>query len=180
VATALLLNAVAIGWLALIATPTTPIWQLLLPVALLGAASAGIWAPLAATATRNLPMTSAGAGAGVYNTTRLIGSVLGSAAVGALMQTRLAAEVPRFGSESMDQFAGRLPDSVRDGFATAMGQSLFLPAAVLLIGVAAAAAFATPRHMVTHLPSPAPDGLPAGGPRTRDDKPAVTPSGAAD
>jgi MFS family permease len=178
VTTALLLNAVGIGWLALIANPTTPIWQLLLPISLLGAASAGIWAPLAATATRNLPMSSAGAGAGVYNTTRLIGSVLGSAAIGALMQTRLAAEVPRFGAESMDQVSGRLPESVRDGFATAMGQSLMLPAVVLLIGVVAAAAFATPRHMVT--PTPAPDGLIAGDARTRDDKPAVTPSGAAD
>ncbi|WP_081907070.1 MULTISPECIES: DHA2 family efflux MFS transporter permease subunit [Actinomycetes] len=188
VATALLLNAVAIGWLAMIATPTTPIWQLLLPVALMGAASSGIWAPLAATATRNLPMTSAGAGAGVYNTTRLIGSVLGSAAVGALMQTRLAAEVPGFGSSSMDQ-AGRLPESVRDGFSAAMGQSLLLPAAALLIGVVAAAAFARPRHMMEAV-------VPAGGsqlgdvpagtegaagvPKANSTATAAAPSGAGD
>ena len=29
IATAFLLNAIAIGWIAVIATPTTPIWQLL-------------------------------------------------------------------------------------------------------------------------------------------------------
>ena len=147
ITTAFFLNAVAIAWIAVIATPTTPIWQLLLPVGLMGIASSGIWAPLAATATRNLPMSSAGAGSGVYNTTRLIGSVLGSAAVGALIQTRLAAELPQFGGNSMDQVAGRLPEQVRDGFATAMGQTLLLPAAALLVGVIAALFFARPRHM---------------------------------
>lgn len=147
IATAFLLNAIAIGWIAVIATPTTPIWQLLLPVSLMGVASSGIWAPLAATATRNLPMSSAGAGSGVYNTTRLIGSVLGSAAVGALIQTRLAAELPEFGGTSMDQVAGRLPEQIRDGFAAAMGQTLLLPAAALLLGVVAALFFARPRHM---------------------------------
>jgi hypothetical protein len=162
---------------------------LLLPVALLGAASSGIWAPLAATATRNLPMASAGAGAGVYNTTRLIGSVLGSAAVGALMQTRLAAEVPEFGSGSMEQVAGRLPDSVRDGFAMAMGQSLMLPAAALLIGVVAAAAFARPRHMVPAVVSTPDSDLVddragsahvADGPKAATDAKAVAPSAAGD
>ncbi|MBA4025806.1 MAG: MFS transporter [Gordonia sp.] len=148
IATALLLNAIAIAWLGVIATPTTPIWQLLLPVSLMGIASSGIWAPLGATATRNLPMSSAGAGAGVYNTTRLIGSVLGSAAVGALMQTRIAAEVPAFGAQSMDAVVGQLPEAVRDGFSSAMGQSLFLPAAALLLGVVAATFMAKPRHMI--------------------------------
>ena len=38
-----------------------------------------------ATATRNLPMHLAGAGAGVYNATRQVGSVLGSAAIAVLM-----------------------------------------------------------------------------------------------
>jgi EmrB/QacA subfamily drug resistance transporter len=147
IGTAFLLNAIAIAWIAVIATPTTPIWQLLLPVGLMGIASSGIWAPLAATATRNLPMNSAGAGSGVYNTTRLIGSVLGSAAVGALIQTRLAAELPRVDGLSMDQVGGKLPDEVLDNFATAMGQTLLLPAAALLVGVVAALFFARPRHM---------------------------------
>ena len=42
--------------------------------------------PLGATATRNLPMQSAGAGSGVYNATRQVGAVLGTAAIAALIQ----------------------------------------------------------------------------------------------
>jgi hypothetical protein len=50
--------------------------------------------PLATTATRNLEPRQAGAGAGIYNTTRTIGSVLGSAAIAAFMQGRLEANLP--------------------------------------------------------------------------------------
>ncbi|AZG44775.1 MFS transporter [Gordonia insulae] len=145
IASALLLNSIAVGWLGMIARPDTPVWQLIIPMSLMGIASAGIWAPLAATATRNLPWHQAGAGAGVYNTTRMIGSVLGAAAVGALMQTRLAAELPGVDTEHHSA-VGQLPSFVREGFATAMGESLYLPAAVLLIGVAAALFFVKPKH----------------------------------
>ena len=74
--------------------PDTPIWLFLLPSAVLGFANAGIWAPLSSTVTRNLPPRQAGAGSGVYNTTRQIGAVLGSAAIAVLIQARLAAELP--------------------------------------------------------------------------------------
>ncbi|MGC4962077.1 MFS transporter [Gordonia sp. DT218] len=145
IATSLLLNAIAVGWVGMIARPATPVWQLVIPMCLMGIASAGIWAPLAATATRNLPWHQAGAGAGVYNTTRMIGSVLGSAAVGALMQTRLAALLPGVDTEHHSA-GGQLPEMVREGFATAMGQSLYLPAVVLLFGVVAALFFVKPKH----------------------------------
>ncbi|MFT4041958.1 MAG: MFS transporter [Gordonia sp. (in: high G+C Gram-positive bacteria)] len=142
ITTALLLASVSVGYLGVLATPTTPVWQLIVPLASMGVASAGIWAPLAATATRGLPWHQAGAGAGVYNTTRMIGSVIGSAAVGALMQTRLAAELPGIDTDEHTDSVHRLPIDVlghpiRDPFATAMGQTLFLPAAALLIGVVA-------------------------------------------
>jgi len=125
-----------------IARSATPVWQLILPLCLMGIASAGIWAPLAATATRDLPWYQAGAGAGVYNTTRMIGSVIGAAAVGALMQTRLAAELPGMDTAANNDSAKQLPievfgHAVREPFAHAMGQTLYLPAAALLIGVVA-------------------------------------------
>ena len=85
-------TAAAILWLSQVMTPDSATWQILLPMALLGFGMAGIWAPLAATATRNLPMRMAGAGAGVYNATRQVGAVLGSAAIAVLMDSRLAAE----------------------------------------------------------------------------------------
>jgi hypothetical protein len=42
-------------------------------------------------------------------------------------------------------FAGALPDALHEGFSTAMGQSILLPAAVILIGAAAALFFAKPQ-----------------------------------
>lgn len=140
--TGLLLLAVALLAFAAVMTPTTAIWKLLLPVALMGIANAMIWSPLAATATRNLPMSQAGAGAGIYNTTRMIGSVLGSAGIGALIQSRLAAEIP--GASGSNEFSGRVPEMLRDGFTTAMAQSLILPTIVLLIGVVAVSFYARP------------------------------------
>ena len=79
-----------------------------------GFANAGIWAPLRSTATRNLPPRQAGAGSGVYNTTRQIGAVLGSAAIAALIQARLVAELPAGpgagGGWSPMGFGGALPE----------------------------------------------------------------------
>ena len=75
-------------------TPTTPMWRLVLPFAAMGVGMALIWAPLAATATRNLPPDLAGAGSGVYNATRQVGSVLGSASMAAFMTWRIGDELP--------------------------------------------------------------------------------------
>ena len=86
--------AIAMTWLSIEMTPTTPIWRLVLPLTAMGIGSAFIWSPLAATATRNLPPQLAGAGSGVYNTTRQVGSVLGSAGMAAFMTSRISAEMP--------------------------------------------------------------------------------------
>ena len=79
-------------------TPGSAAWQLLLPIALLGVANGFMWSPLSTTATRNLPMQHAGAGAGVYNTTRQVGAVLGSASIAVLMESRLDAQLPGGGA----------------------------------------------------------------------------------
>ena len=52
-------------WLAAVMGPTTPIWVLLGPIALIGGANGYMWAPISTSATRNLPMSQAGAAAGV-------------------------------------------------------------------------------------------------------------------
>jgi hypothetical protein len=115
----------------------------------LGFANAGIWAPLSSTVTRNLPPRLAGAGSGVYNTTRQIGAVLGSAAIAVLIQARLVAELPARpgtgGTASPMGFGGTLPEPLQEGFSTAMGQSILLPAAVILLGAAVALFFAKPK-----------------------------------
>jgi sugar phosphate permease len=144
----MVLLAVALTWYSLLLKPDTELWMLLFPSAVLGLANAGIWAPISNTATRNLPPTSAGAGSGVYNTTRQIGAVLGSASIAVLIESRLAAELPAgasgAGSGAAEIGGGVLPDFLQAGFATAMGQALLLPAAVALVGAVVVAFFAKP------------------------------------
>lgn len=136
-------------WLSRVMTPESKAWEILLPMALLGVANAFMWAPLGATATRNLPLAQAGAGAGIYNTTRQVGAVLGSAGVAALIQARLAANLPGLDTSSGGgaESGHKLPAVIIQQFSDAMAQSVLLPAFVLLIGLAAALAFARPDHV---------------------------------
>lgn len=146
--------AIALTWLSIEMTPATPIWRLVLPLLLMGIGMAFIWSPLAATATRNLPPHLAGAGSGVYNATRQVGGVLGSAGMAAFMTSRIsaaipAAEDPGVGGGSVT----RLPGFLHEPFSAALSEALLLPAFVALLGVIAAlflrgfgdgAAFGTP------------------------------------
>ncbi|GAA3047955.1 MFS transporter [Gordonia defluvii] len=139
IATAMLLNGIALCLMAVINRPATPVWQLLIPTILMGIAGAGIWAPLGATATRNLAWHQAGAGAGVYNTTRVVGSVLGSAGIGALMQALLRREFPGFdmrAAQAHGHGAAGLPSQMHQGFSLAMGHSIFLAAGVVFAAAA--------------------------------------------
>jgi EmrB/QacA subfamily drug resistance transporter len=133
------LLAIALTWLSVEMTPMTPIWRIVLPLTATGVGMAFIWSPLAATATRNLAPDVAGAGSGVYNATRQVGSVLGSASMAAFMTTRISAEMPSAadgpgGEGSVTQ----LPGILHEPFAAAMSQSLLLPAFIALFGVIAA------------------------------------------
>ncbi|MCW2511932.1 MAG: drug resistance transporter, EmrB/QacA subfamily [Mycobacterium sp.] len=131
--------AVALTWLSIEMTPTTPIWRLLLPFVLMGIGMAFIWSPLAATATRNLPPHLAGAGSGVYNATRQVGGVLGSAGMAALMTSQISAALPPELDPGVGQGAvTRLPGFLHEPFSNALSQSLLLPAFVALFGVVAA------------------------------------------
>lgn len=140
----LLCFAAALGWLGAILGPDVAIWQLEPPIALLGVANALVWSPLSISATRNLPGRLAGAGSGVYNTLRQTGAVLGAAAIAALMQSRLVAEL---GAGAAAQ-TGAVPAASASGYGAAMGQSLALPALVLLLGLAAVLGFARPERLI--------------------------------
>lgn len=114
--------AVSLFWLALVMDARTSIPVLLGPIALMGVANGCVWAPTSSTAMRRLELASAGAGSGVYNTTRQVGAVLGSAAIGAVVQARFVAH-------------GDIGQSVAD--------AMFLPAVVVLLGGLATMAFRT-------------------------------------
>ncbi len=138
---------VSLIWLSREMTPDSATWEILAPMALLGVGNAFIWAPTSATATRNLPIHQAGAGAGIYNATRQVGAVLGSAAIAVLMDSRLAAQGLNFAPSEAG--GGNLPAQVFTPFSDAMAQSMLLPAAVLVIGFLAAISFARPTHLRT-------------------------------
>ncbi len=137
-------SALAIGvtWLSFVMTPSAPIWELILPFFVLGIGMAFIWSPLATTATRNLPTRVAGASSGVYNATRQVGAVLGSAGMASFMTSRISSHLPPvpdgFGPQAEKGAALQLPEFLREPFATAMSQSMLLPAFVALFGVGAA------------------------------------------
>lgn len=138
---------VAVAWLGYILRPGTHIWALLLPMVVLGLANAFMWAPLSVTATRMLPPEHAGAGAGVYNTTRQVGAVLGSAAIASLMESRLTSHFGARGAALSGgaQTPGKsLPAAVQSGFARAMGESLYLPALLAVVAIIAVAFFTNP------------------------------------
>ncbi|TPW76906.1 MDR family MFS transporter [Schumannella sp. 10F1B-5-1] len=123
---------------------------LLIPSAIMGVANAFMWAPISNTATRNLAPQQAGAGSGVFNTTRQIGAVIGSASIAALIESRLAAELPampgggQFSEASLG--SGALPDVLKEGFTNAMSQALLLPAFGALVAALVVVWFAKPKR----------------------------------
>jgi EmrB/QacA subfamily drug resistance transporter len=160
--------AVALVMLALVMRPDAPTWQILVAMAVLGTGSSFVWAPLSTTANRNLPMHQAGAGAGIYNANRQVGSVIGSAAIALLMDDRIAAHGlgsggPARGGDT--SLAGALPGPLHQPFSAAMSESMLMLPAVLVLGLVAVVFFERPRHFgasagprVTH-PTVTPDSV---------------------
>jgi EmrB/QacA subfamily drug resistance transporter len=72
------------------------------------------FAPLQTIAMRNIQPRMAGAASGFINTTRQLGAVIGSAAVGALLQSQLATDL----TSTAKANAEALPPGVRDQFVT--------------------------------------------------------------
>ena len=129
---------------ALITTPDVdPRWMYAVS-ALYGVANSMMWGPLSMIATRNLDPRLAGAGSSVYNTTRQIGAVIGSAAIAAMMSSQLAAKLGGDASEmaTAGQTTGVLPAPLHEPFAQAMSNSIWLPSAVIAAGAVAACFFA--------------------------------------
>ncbi|GAA1522214.1 EmrB/QacA subfamily drug resistance transporter [Agromyces terreus] len=142
-------SAVALAWYSVLLAPDVPYAVLLLPSALLGVGISGVFAPLASTATRNLPRAQAGAGSGVYSMTRQVGSVLGSAAIASIMGIAIAAQLPGVEAEHVRPAeGGALPEALVAGFSTAMGQSLWLAAAGFGVCALVVLGFARPKVTV--------------------------------
>lgn len=138
--------AIAMAWTGLLIEVDTPAWQLLIPMALFGVSNACLWAPHGATATRNLPMSAAGAGAGVYNTTRQVAAALGSAAIASLIGARLSANGLEGGTESFQAAGTSMPPQIQAPFAQAMSEAYWLPVACFALGIVVVLFFRVPNH----------------------------------
>ncbi|MFK0239601.1 DHA2 family efflux MFS transporter permease subunit [Microbacterium sp. NPDC090281] len=141
---AFVISAVAMAWYAATMTLDAPFWLLLFPSALLGVGVSGMFGPLASTATRNLPHTQAGAGSGVYSTTRQMGSVIGSALLAVLMNVTLAAHITGFVPGAIHP-GSELSTKDGIGLAAAMSQSLLLSAIAFAVCAVVVVFFEKPR-----------------------------------
>src|SRR6266702_6786310 len=105
----LLLFGFGMGWLALIAHPDSSWQDFLVPLMVAGIGMGCTFAPLVTTAMRNIQPQMAGAASGVLNTVRQVGLVIGTAAVGALLQNRLVSAM----ADQANARSAALPPQVR-------------------------------------------------------------------
>ncbi|MGW0855545.1 DHA2 family efflux MFS transporter permease subunit [Streptomyces sp. NPDC002690] len=144
----LTLYATGMVMIALIAGAATP-WYAFVPATVVTGLGVGcVVAPMSTEAMRNVPPALAGAASGVNSTFRQIGSVVGAAAVGALLQTRLAA-----------QLANGL--TYKAAFVATMPVATVLPVAVVLAGALACLLVRDHRRVRPTESVPAPAGAPA-------------------
>ena len=115
----LLLFAAGMAWIALIAQPDSSWTAFMAPLAVAGLGMGGIFAPLVTVAMRDIDPRMAGAASGVLNTVRQAGQVIGTAAVGALLQNRL---VSAMATQAATRSAA-LPPAVRGRFVTGIHDS---------------------------------------------------------
>ena len=105
----LTLFAVGMGWIALIAQTDSAWYDFLAPQVAAGIGIGCTFAPMITVAMRNIDPRMAGAASGMFNTTRQVGTVVGTAGVGALLQNRL---ISGFTSQATQRTAG-LPAPAR-------------------------------------------------------------------
>ncbi len=147
-------TALAVFVASRVLSADAPLWHVLAAMGLLGVGMSMCWAPLAVTATRNLAMSEAGAGSGVYNATRQVGAVLGSAAIAVLIDARLAAHGLGDATQAEGAAVRQLPGVVRVPFSEAMSDVLLVPAGALVVGFLAVLFFAQPGHLAAPAPVP--------------------------
>ncbi|MGO8956964.1 MAG: DHA2 family efflux MFS transporter permease subunit [Streptosporangiaceae bacterium] len=85
----LLLFGAGMGAIAFTAQTDSAWYDFLAPQFVAGVGIGCIFAPLTTIALRNVNPMMAGAASGVFNTTRQVGTVIGTAGIGALLQNRL-------------------------------------------------------------------------------------------
>jgi EmrB/QacA subfamily drug resistance transporter len=115
----LMLFAIGFGLTAAIAT-THSTWPDFIPsLAVAGVGMGCTFAPMTTVAMRNVQPAVAGAASGMINTVRQVGAVIGTAAIGALLQNRLSVSLPAAAAGR----AGSLPPQTRSHFISGFAKS---------------------------------------------------------
>jgi EmrB/QacA subfamily drug resistance transporter len=127
----LVLFGAGMGWIALIAHPDSSWPTFMAPLIVAGLGMGCIFAPMVTVAMRNIDPRMAGAASGVLNTVRQVGMVIGTAAVGALLQNRLvsamadqaSARSAALPAQVRGQFVAGIDNSAKSGIQVGAGQS---------------------------------------------------------
>jgi EmrB/QacA subfamily drug resistance transporter len=196
--TGLLLFCVGTAWIALLAQPDSAWYDFLAPQVAMGIGIGCTFAPMTTVAMRGINPQMAGAASGVFNTTRQVGSVIGTAGVGALLQNRLASSLT---TQARQRSVG-LPAAAREklvtgfqaaakggleegsghkltglagqifghGFVDALRPTMLVPVGILLIG--AASCLLVQQHPAAPA-GPAPAGGPDGAAGTAAEEPTT-------
>jgi EmrB/QacA subfamily drug resistance transporter len=115
----LTLFAVGMGWAVLIATPHSAWYDFLPPLIVAGLGMGGTFPPMTTVAMSDVDPRMAGGASGVLNTTRQVGSVIGTAAVGALLQNRLVSALTSQAAAA----SASLPPQARGPFVSGFRQA---------------------------------------------------------
>lgn len=137
----LTLFAIGMAYIAWTAQVTSNRWSLVPGLVVAGIGMAGIWTPVFSLATRDLQPRLAGVASGVISTIQELGAVIGSAAIGAVLQNQLAADLHNRAVSYSTQLPGQAQGPFVDGFSKAAkaglevgrgqtGTSVALPAGV--------------------------------------------------
>jgi EmrB/QacA subfamily drug resistance transporter len=123
--------AVGFASLTFVAGPDSTWINFLVPAIIAGAGMGMTFAPMTTVAMRNISPRMAGAASGVLNTTRQVGAAVGSAVVGALLQSHLATSLhdeaviksSALPAAYRDQFVAAFNSVATNGFEIGTGQN---------------------------------------------------------
>jgi MFS family permease len=120
----LTLFTIALAYIAWTVSADGGRWALLPGFILMGIGMSGVWTPVYDLATRDLKPELAGTASGVLNTMQELGTVIASAAIGAVLQNQLASSLNAEAATYAKQLPAPFQQPFVDGFASAAKQGL--------------------------------------------------------
>ncbi len=120
----LTLFTIALAYIASTVSADGSRWALLPGFILMGIGMSGVWTPVYDLATRDLKPELAGTASGVLNTMSELGTVVASAAIGAVLQNQLATSLTSEAVTYSKQLPAPFQQPFVDGFANAAKQGL--------------------------------------------------------